>query len=602
MRDGSKRPGGGLRGLPPEIQSRRYIGRYEVIYPIAHGGMASVYACRLTGLAGFQRLLAIKIIHPHLSSEKEFIEMFLDEARLSAGIHHPNVGEVLEVGEDNGTYYMVCELILGQDLNTLLRRAAKVGVPVSLELSARIVSLAAVAVHAAHELKSPTGESMNIVHRDISPRNILLTYDGFVKLIDFGVAYARNKISHTDSGTLKGKVRYMSPEQVKSLPVDRRSDVFSLGVVLYEMVTGCSPFVGDSDVERLKKILNYQFEWPANLKLDIPVQLENIIKRAMAYLPEDRYSTAASMSADLEAFIGSSKTVVNSDALSSVMRSLFARERAVHLERIRALEEQPDDVEVPALNSGIPAEATEVMPVRPLSGSNAPGGNTPIRPGTMLLRLARRGRKAKFAVKGALVGVILMALIGLVYFWSMRESGKTPEDAHVRGQAEQPATKINSGAAGQSPDEALTVESELDGNEQDSEIQITIEVHPSEANVKLDGFPVSPRDNILRLTRDGNVHRVQFFMQGYQPQEELVTADGDKRLNVSLSPESALLQHSGELQPQIPSQNNASKNTQRPDSKSGTKRATGKEKASERGKSGAQSDKRSPLLEKSPYQ
>ncbi|MBN2529672.1 MAG: serine/threonine protein kinase [Deltaproteobacteria bacterium] len=590
-------------GIPPEQKSRRYIGRYEIIYPIAHGGMASVYACRLTGLAGFQRLLAIKIVHPHLSTQKEFVEMFLDEARLSAGIHHPNVGEVFEVGEDDGTYYMVCELILGRDLRSVLRRTAQTSEPVPPEMCARIVSLAAAGVHAAHELKTPAGESLNIVHRDISPRNILLSYDGFVKLVDFGVAYARDKISHTDAGTLKGKVKYMSPEQVRCLPLDRRSDIFSLGVVLYELVTHQSPFTGQSDVERIKQILNYQFAWPANLKLDIPEQLETIIKRAMAYLPEDRYATAAAMRADLEVFIDNSDAVVNSEKLSSLMRSLFASERAVHLARIRALEELP--IQDCAADTSIPARAepTDGMPRHTAPVADAAEPHSSSQSTSTAGQEAKPLKTVPRAVKGGLIGMALVIVLWLVYVFMFTESGGPAAEStsgpkslrHVRNTTVPEAFSLSSANA-----IPFGTDSRHDNprrDNADAEVLISFEVHPTGVDVKLDGFPVSPRNNTLRLTKDGKVHRLQFFKKGYLPHEELVTADGDRRLFVSLSTEAPEILRSSRLK----SKRNVEKKTANRGTKSGRRDTSEIERTAAKKGNDNPSGKGAALPEKNPY-
>ena len=521
----------------PGRKSRRYIGRYEIIYPIAHGGMASVYACRLTGLAGFQRLLAIKIIHPHLSSEREFIEMFLDEARLSAWIHHPNVGEVIEVGEDKGTYYMVCELILGQSLGALHRSAQKTDVTIAPEMYARIVSIVAGAVHAAHELKSPAGAPLNIVHRDISPRNILLTYNGFVKLIDFGVAYAQGKISQTDVGTLKGKVRYMSPEQVRCQPLDRRSDIFSLGVVLYEMVTGRTPFVGETDIERLKKILDYNLEWPGSFIPDIPVQLENIIKRAMAYLPEERYLSAAAMSADLEAFVSKSSENVDSDHLSSLMHSLFADEYASHLERIQAIEAHQDELpEDDSMTTELGAtgsenEMTEQMPLRPRLGSDAGGY-----PETTLYQMGWRWKQLPSTVKTLTIGLLSIGMFVLVFLLIFGLPGTSEQTAEGGDHPVQPSAADEPDAPAVSP-----VASDAGGINSSSEVKkssvrIALELQPADADVKLDGVSVVPTNNSIQMDRDDRVHRLQFFADGYLPREELIPADVDMRLVISLTP------------------------------------------------------------------
>src|SRR5512137_562086 len=208
-----------LSNPPPPI-GRTRIGRFDVIYPLSQGGMASVHVGRISGMAGFEKLVAIKVIHPNLASEASFVRMFLDEARLAAQIHHPNVGEVIEVGEDDGLYYMVSELIVGQSLRNVYRRAEALGREIPRPMSADICAKVCQALHEAHELKDGDGKPLGLVHRDVSPRNVLVSYNGFVKLIDFGIAFAQGRSSHTDAGKIKGKMGYMPPEQLRGEPAD----------------------------------------------------------------------------------------------------------------------------------------------------------------------------------------------------------------------------------------------------------------------------------------------------------------------------------------------------------------------------------------------
>jgi serine/threonine-protein kinase len=234
---------------------RDRIGRYEIIYPIAQGGMAEVFVGRLPGMAGFEKLVAIKLIHAHLCKEQQFIQMFLDEARLAASIRHPNVAEIFEVGREGDLYFMIAELVLGQDLHALMRRTRQAQTPFPEGLSSHIVSQVCLGLHEAHEQKDKDGKPLGLVHRDVTPRNILLSYGGYAKLADFGVAWAQNRLGHSEAGSLKGKVGFISPEQIRNEPVDRRCDIFSLGVVFYMMLTGRHPFQGDNDAATMNNIL-----------------------------------------------------------------------------------------------------------------------------------------------------------------------------------------------------------------------------------------------------------------------------------------------------------------------------------------------------------
>ncbi len=506
----------------PAPIDRERIGRYEIIYPISQGGMAGVYSARLTGIAGFQRLVAVKIIHSHLSADVNFIKMFLDEARLSAGIHHPNVGEVFEVGEDDGVYYMVCELILGQSLTLLQRRAKQENVYISPVLYARIISSTALALQAAHDLADPDGKPLKLVHRDVSPRNILLTYEGFVKLIDFGVAYAKDRLANTDVGTVKGKLAYMSPEQLKCDPLDRRSDIFSLGVVLYQFVTGRSPFSGGTDFERIERILSYQFKRPREINPGISPQLEEIIMRAMAYYPEDRYPTAADMSVDLEAFVRSSGESAEPEMLSRIMRSLFKRERAQHAKRIRALKSWED------LDEQTPIVDKETQKLR----VNAPG--LPGVGDALHSDDTKRPRKRiAFIVKATAVAVVAAGVVLLAYFVMFSKVSHTWGDIIDNDSNQE---KTDRPTVVRTDIVPLEIPKTGDDPVSTSEVTISLAISPPHADVEVDSLFIDAQTRSMRLSADGRVHHLRVSADGYFEHEESIVADVDKTVSVALVP------------------------------------------------------------------
>lgn len=312
------------------------IGRYDLIYRVGSGGMATVFVARLSGLAGFERLIAVKVIHQHLADSRKFVQMFLDEARMAASIHHPNVVETYEVGRDEGLFYIVGEFVPGQDLNRLLRRSEEKEKPLSQGMIAKIASQICFGLHAAHETRDKDGNLLNLIHRDVSPNNILISYDGYVKLIDFGVAWARNKMAQTESGALKGKIGYISPEQITGQELDRRSDIFSVGVLAYTMATLTHPFPGNSDAERLNKIVTGDMLPPHEIFPEIEPEFERIILKAMSSSPKDRYRTAAEMGKDLESFAESTGHEIKADSLAVLMQELFDEEQSTHQSRISA--------------------------------------------------------------------------------------------------------------------------------------------------------------------------------------------------------------------------------------------------------------------------
>ena len=262
--------------------------------------MATVFLARLEGVAGFQRLYAIKRLHPHLANEKEFVDMFLDEARLAARIHHPNVVSVLEVGTSERGYYLVMEYIEGDTAARLLGRSTQAGGRVPPAAAVRIAFDTLLGLHAAHDLADDEGQPLHIVHRDVSPQNILVGVDGVSRITDFGVAHAATRLSSTRTGQLKGKLAYMAPEQAKGAIVDRRADVFAMGVVLWELLAGKRLFKASNDAERLHRILFAPMPTLRGAGIDIPIPLEAVCMRALDREPETRYATAADFADELE--------------------------------------------------------------------------------------------------------------------------------------------------------------------------------------------------------------------------------------------------------------------------------------------------------------
>jgi serine/threonine-protein kinase len=313
------------------------LGRYELLVPIARGGMARVWAARLHGQRGFQKLVAIKTILPHLAEEPEFERMFLDEARIASGVHHPNVCEIYELGEEKHTLYLAMEWVSGDSLARVLRATGKTEA-IDPRVVARIVADACAGLHAAHELTDEDGRALGVVHRDLSPHNILLTADGTAKVADFGVAKALGQLHEaTSAGQLKGKIAYMAPEQVTAGGIDRRSDVFSLGCVLYEATTGQRPFRGDGDHQVMHAVLKGEFPAPTSLIRGYPQELERIVMRALSPQPILRYPTAERMRFALEEFLSGAPRgqLVTQSNVAQVVRARIGENIDRRKERIR---------------------------------------------------------------------------------------------------------------------------------------------------------------------------------------------------------------------------------------------------------------------------
>lgn len=297
-------------------------GKYQLLRRLAVGGMAELYLARTRGMGGFEKLVVIKRVLPHLAEEPEFIEMFFTEARLAATLDHPNIVHVMDIGGEDEDPYFVMEYVHGEDLRAVLRTSAKRG-PLSLECAVAIVIGAATGLHHVHERVGLDGLPLGLVHRDVSPSNILVTYDGGVKVADFGIVKAAARTQMTRAGMMKGKVGYMSPEQCRSEGIDRRSDVFGLGILLYETTTGHRLFHGDNDYAVLHRIASGKY-MPLSFDVEgYPEPLKAIVVRALQREPDDRYPTAQAFSTDLESFAHEAGLRLSSQAVAGCVRELF---------------------------------------------------------------------------------------------------------------------------------------------------------------------------------------------------------------------------------------------------------------------------------------
>jgi serine/threonine protein kinase len=298
------------------------LGRYVVLKHLASGGMADVLLGRADGIEGFERHVVLKRIRPEHAQDPRFIRMFLDEARLAANLHHQHIVQVHDIGEAAGELFISMEYIHGEDVRTLLSNASKTRAHVPLGVAVAIVSAAAAGLHYAHERRGNDKKPLGIVHRDISPSNILVGYDGAVKVVDFGIAKASMR-QETRSGSLKGKISYMSPEQCKGADVDRRSDVYSLGVVLYELATTTRLFKGDNDYLVMDQIVNGRVSLPRVRRPDLPNELSSIIMRAIAPDPERRYFTADELRVALDQFAAKAGLTTSAPSIAAFLRKQF---------------------------------------------------------------------------------------------------------------------------------------------------------------------------------------------------------------------------------------------------------------------------------------
>jgi len=306
------------------------IGRFEVIDHLASGGMGQVYLARSTGLGGFERQVVIKTLDPGASYEDDeaFVTMFLDEARLVGALHHQFIAPVYEVGcDDEGRYFLVMDYIQGETAQAIWRASENRGCPIPLGLSLTIGSAVASALHYAHELCAADGTPLEIVHRDVSLSNVMVGHDGSVKLIDFGIAKSARRSTKTQVGTLKGKIGYLAPEQVLQRPIDRRTDIFALGIVMYELTTTRRAFRDPSDLVTFERITSGELARPSEVVDGYPADLERIVMRALATDPARRYQDAGTMGRDLEAFAARIGVSIGHVAVCEGLRQLFKNGR-----------------------------------------------------------------------------------------------------------------------------------------------------------------------------------------------------------------------------------------------------------------------------------
>lgn len=288
--------------------------------------MAEIFLARAQAIHGFEKHVVLKRILPQHASSDDFIRMFLAEARLAATLHHPNIVQVYDIGEEGGTYFFTMEYIQGQDLRRLVRAARRKQTPIPLAHILHIIMGMAGGLHHAHEKVGTDGRPLGIVHRDVSPSNVLVTYEGDVKVVDFGIAKAAAAQVSTIAGTLKGKIPYMSPEQCRGEVVDRRSDIFSIGTLLWELTTGKRLFAGENEFAILNRVAKADVPPPSSVRPEYPPELEAIVMRALSVDADNRYPTAIDLQIDLEDFAREARLPVSSARMGRFMRSLFDEE------------------------------------------------------------------------------------------------------------------------------------------------------------------------------------------------------------------------------------------------------------------------------------
>jgi serine/threonine protein kinase len=480
------------------------VGRYRLIAELAHGGMGDVYLGVAQGPAGFSKLMVIKMLRPALADDEQFLAMFLEEARLAARLNHPNIVQTVEVGNEGRRYFLAMEYLEGQSLQRLRQRVAKEN-PFPLGIHLRIIVEALNGLHYAHELVDIDNRALGIVHRDATPHNVFVTYDGQVKVVDFGIAKAMDSSLETRTGELKGKVAYMPPEQASAQRVDRRADVFALGVMVWEAAVGRRLWKGLNEVAIMHELLTGAIPSPRSVDPRVPPELDAICKRALATRADDRYATAADFAQDLERFLANIGDRTTSRDIATLTATAFAADRRELREiidnQLRSLRSGDDALapmpKLPAPQGGTPSMSLARPSTAQLDQNVAPsytGGGT-----ASAAQASQAGPKRGPLLAAAAMIAAAVGLLGIIIFLVVHNNS-------------------NNKAAGPQPLDTAT-----HPNAESTELSVTAN---TPAQLFLDDAPLgqAPYHNVF--PRDGLAHRVRAEAPSpYAPRTEIVVFD-----------------------------------------------------------------------------
>ncbi len=357
--------GGDVNAAASDGLPKRF-GKYTLLRKLATGGMAELFLALQKSVAGFEKLIVIKRILPAMNADKAFIDMLLHEARIAATLSHPNIVQIFDVGQVEGTYFIAMEHVHGEDIRSIVRQMKKKAYPTfPREHALGIVMGMCAGLAYAHEKTDLDGSPLNIVHRDISPQNVVVTFSGDVKIVDFGIAKSDNKnTDQTKSGKLKGKVPYMSPEQARGDNIDHRSDIFATGVMLFELTTGRRLFKGASEYETLKLICDRDYPRPSQVIAGYPPALERIVMRALEKDRDERYQSARDMQHDLEVFIRDERVAVSTVAMNEFMQGLFADKLASQKEALLQGKQLAEIIDSQMINDPAPSSEYDMNGAR----------------------------------------------------------------------------------------------------------------------------------------------------------------------------------------------------------------------------------------------
>ena len=506
------------------------FGRYQLLKKIASGGMGQVFLAR-TAQAGFEKLVVIKRILPHLVEDEEFLDMFFDEARIAARLNHPNLVQIFELGDVEGMHFLAMEYVQGDDVRRVEKQSRKQQRPMPLGVTCRIIADAAAGLDYAHKLKDSQGRPLSLIHRDVSPQNILVSFDGGVKLIDFGVARAAGRAQHTATGILKGKYPYMSPEQIAGEAYDHRSDQFALATVFWEILTGRRLFKGDSDFVTMRLVRECNVPAPSSINAALPKELDAIVLKALSPKAQHRFVDAGELRMALEDFTVSAHLAATPAHLAAHMRGLYS-ERIERESDLSSLDELTgpsafDEESAPSrpsnsrasahapLTRGGAAAAAPIPSPLPLGDD----GPRPTREMTMPV-VRKRSRLPVPVIAGATL--LVLAAVALAVPLALRSSRAQPTTTVVAVPIEEPYSD---------PTKPLP-----ESEPEPKPVTINVTSTPSGAEVLVDGQRVGVTPLSYTLPSGTEAADAVLRLDGYEPQHAVLSASGGPELSVTLQP------------------------------------------------------------------
>ena len=518
----------------------RTLGKYKLVAEIARGGMGIVYLAMAQGPGGFHKLVVVKELKPDLVEDPAFLAMFLDEARLAARLNHPNIVQTNEVGNEGDRYFMAMDYLDGRTLDRIRRRSAAAGAPFSTHMQLKVLCELLSGLEYAHKLSDFDGTPLGIVHRDVSPQNVFVTFEGQVKIVDFGIAKAADSTQETRAGVLKGKVAYMAPEQARGQKVDARADVFSAGMMLWETLTSRRMWQGASDLDILRALVASDLPRASTVNPNVPRELDDICARAMSHDREKRHASAGALQDDIELYLLGVGKAVTTREIGACVTELFREDRVktnavveAHVARARAgaARDELPTIEVAlhaAAGSGAtpvdnPATASMAAP----APSSMPGTGTQqmsVSAGAVVHTNASLPENRRSGVMLLVPALAFAGLAAGVVFLLMRGGHAAPVAAGPSDDA--PAPPASVAPAPIAPPAPVTTASEL--------VDVEIRVTPPGATITVDGASVSGNPFHGKYPRGDAMHRVRAVAGGYVTKSTDVPFSSNVTLDLSL--------------------------------------------------------------------